>query len=96
MVKTSHMLYYNYPMIEGGIVYMWTKVFWKDVGERMIATAFQVLLALIAVDGFSLATVDFAAFATAIGVAVVTVFAKAVIAASSVKDTVSPASLAKE
>lgn len=75
---------------------MWTKVFWKDVTERAIATAFQVIIALIAVDGFSLASVDLVAFVTAVGVAVVTVFGKAVIAAASVKDTVSPASLAKE
>lgn len=75
---------------------MWTKTFWKDVSERMIATAFQVIIALIAVDGFSLATVDLAAFATAVGFAVVTVFGKAVIAASSVKDSVSPASFAKD
>lgn len=55
-----------------------------------------MIIALIAVDGFSLASVDLVAFVTAVGVAVVTVFGKAVIAAASVKDTVSPASLAKE
>lgn len=76
---------------------MWTKTFWKDVSERMVATAFQVIIALIAVDGFSLATVDFAAFATAVGVAVVTVFGKAVIASAGVKEnSVSPASFARK
>lgn len=74
---------------------MWTALFWKDVAERAFFTALQVVLGLLTVDGFDLATVDLQAFAVAVAVAVLGVIVKAGIA-SGVNGTVSPASLAKD
>lgn len=74
---------------------MWTALFWKDVAERAFFTALQVVLGLLTVDGFDLATVDVQAFVVAVVVAVLGVIVKAGIA-NQVNGTVSPASLAKD
>lgn len=74
---------------------MWTALFWKDVAERAFFTALQVVLGLLTVDGFDLATVDVQAFVVAVVVAVLGVVVKAG-TANQVNGTVSPASMAKD
>ena len=74
---------------------MWNSLFWKDVAERVLATVAQVVLGLITVDGFNIATFDFAAAATVVAVAAAGVVLKAIVA-TQVGKTVSPASLAKD
>jgi hypothetical protein len=49
---------------------MWTKDFWKGLAERAIATGAQSAIAIFAVDGFDLLTVDWLGVVSVIGVAV--------------------------
>lgn len=72
---------------------MWDKLFWKDAIERMFFTALQVILALLTVDGFDLASFDLTAGAVAVLVAVLGVLVKSGIATGRA-GTVSPASFA--
>lgn len=74
---------------------MWTSLFWKDVAERVLATVAQVILGIITLDGFNIASLDFVAAATLVGVAALGVILKALIA-SRIGPTVSPASLAPD
>lgn len=74
---------------------MWNSLFWKDTAERAFFTALQVILGLLTVDGFNLATFDTGAFVVAVVVAVLAVVVKAGVA-TQVGGTVSPASLAKD
>lgn len=74
---------------------MWTSLFWKDAAERVIATVAQVILGIITVEGFNIATLDLGAAVTLVAVAAAGVILKALIAAN-VSKTVSPASLAKD
>ncbi len=72
---------------------MWDKLFWKDAVERSFFTALQVVLALLTVDGFDLATFDLQAGAVAVAVAVLGVLVKSAIAAGKT-NSLSPASFA--
>jgi len=74
---------------------MFTSLFWKDLAERVIATVAQVVLGIMAVDGFDLASLDWHATLTLIGVTALGVVAKALVA-TQVRPTISPASLAKD
>ena len=74
---------------------MWTSLFWKDVAERVVATVAQVILGIITVQGFNIATLDLGASVTLVAVAAAGVVLKALVAAN-VSKTVSPASLAKD
>lgn len=75
---------------------LFTRHWLIDTTERVIVTAAQAAIALFAVDGFNLAEFDFTAGATAVGVAAVLAFLKAVVAGGATSDTVSPASLAQD
>lgn len=75
---------------------MYSALFWKDTFERMIVTAAEVLIALLTVDGFNLIGLDWVATASAVGVAVVLCFLKAIVAVQATGDSVSPASLASD
>ena len=74
---------------------MYNSLFWKDVFERTVATVAQVILGIISVDAFNIATLDWHATLTLIGVSAAGVVLKALVAAN-VGPTVSPASLAKD
>ena len=72
-------------------------LFWKDVAERAIATAAQVLLGFLVADGgFDLVNADFQAIGAVVLTAVIVVVLKALLAASLSATTVSPASLATD
>lgn len=75
---------------------MWSLLFWKDVAERVIATAAQVLIALFTADGFDLLQADWAAMGVAVAVAAALVVLKSVAANAAVGPSISPASLAKD
>lgn len=70
---------------------MFTKLFWKDLFERLISTLAQVALGLFAAD--TIATINLEAALVTLGTAGVLVVLK-VLAAGSVKNTLSPGSLA--
>lgn len=70
---------------------MFTKLFWKDFFERLIATLAQVAAGLLAADGIT--GVSGEAWLVTLGVAGLGVLAKA-LAAGTVSNTVSPASFA--
>ena len=73
---------------------MFTKLFWKDTVERVVATAAQAAIAVLTADGFDVANFDFEAGAAVVGIAGALAFLKALVAAKFVDDNVSPASLA--
>lgn len=77
---------------------IWTKLFWKDVTERAIATAAQLLIALLTADGVNVLSLDWQTAAVTIVTALVLVVLKAVVAAQLTTGvrSVSPASFAKE
>lgn len=74
---------------------MFNALFLKDLAERAIATAAQVLLGFLTADGFNLISASWSAIGVAVATAVLIVIVKSVIAAN-VSSTVSPASLAPE
>lgn len=74
---------------------MFTSLFWKDLAERALSTAAQVLIAVFAADQFSLLNADWAGIGESVGIAVVLVVLKSLVA-GQVVSTVSPASLAKD
>lgn len=74
---------------------MWSSLFWKDLAERLVATAAQVLLGIVTADGFNLVSFDAVGVLTTVGVALIVVVLKALVAVR-VSGTVSPASLAKD
>jgi hypothetical protein len=74
---------------------MFTALFWKDLVERSLSTAAQVLLGIFTADQFDVLSVDWKGVLTAVVTAVVVVVLKAVVAAN-ISGTVSPASLAKD
>lgn len=75
---------------------MFTRLFWEDTLERVLATMAQVLLSLWTVDGFDLLSLDFKATAAAVVTAGILAFLKALLAAKAVGDSISPASLAPD
>lgn len=70
---------------------MYTKLFWKDFAERLIATLVQVGLGLFGAN--SVENIPLGAMAITMALAGLAVFAKA-LAAAGVKNTLSPASFA--
>jgi hypothetical protein len=74
---------------------MYNSLFWKDVGERLVATLAQVLIALLTASGFNLLEADFTAIAVTLATAGLLVVLKS-LAAANVSSTVSPASLIKD
>jgi hypothetical protein len=81
----------------GGVqLSIYTKLFWKDTFERVLATLAQVLLAVLGVDGLDLLQVDTTALLSTLAIAAALVVLKAVIAAVATNNssTVSPASFA--
>lgn len=74
---------------------MYSSLFWKDTFERLVATVAQVLIAILAADGFDLLQADWTAIGVSLLVAGVLVVLKALVAGSMSK-TVSPASLAHD
>jgi hypothetical protein len=48
---------------------MYTKAFWKDTGERVLATFLQALLAVMLVDGFDIYAVDWKGILSTAGLA---------------------------
>ena len=82
--------------IKKGVLFMdnWTsRKWWKDTGERTIATFLGAVIAVLATTGLSGATV-----VTLVVVPTLVSFLKAVLAGSrySSENEISPASLAKE
>ena len=77
---------------------MWSKLFWKDVGERTVSTVAQVLIAVLTADGFNLLTADFTAIAVSCLVAGALVVLKSVAFNKAFENTptISPASFAKD
>jgi hypothetical protein len=75
---------------------MFTALFWKDTLERTLATMAQVLLAVLTADGFDVLQADFKTLAVTVVTAGVLAVLKAVVAASVVRPSVSPASLAPD
>lgn len=73
---------------------MYTALFWKDVFERLVSTLAQVLIALLTADGFDLLNADWKAVLVTLVVSGALVVLKALVAATAVKNSVSPASLA--
>lgn len=74
---------------------MWTSLFWKDLGERVIATIAQVLLGIFTADGFNLLSIDATGVLVTVATAAILVVLKGIVAAN-ISKTVSPASLAKD
>ena len=72
---------------------MYSKLFWKDVFERLVATLAQVLVGLFTADGFDVLALDAKSVATVLITSGVLVVLKAVVAVNAVDNTVSPASL---
>lgn len=75
---------------------MFTRLFWKDTFERLVATLAQVLIAVLTVDGFDLWQADFKAVLAALVVSGALVVLKALAAAKFTNDTISPASLVED
>lgn len=73
---------------------MWTKAFWKDTLERVIATAAQAALGVLVASGI----VAFGTWGTVavIGTAALSALLKCLIAVLAKGDTQSPASLVGE
>lgn len=59
---------------------MFNKTFIKDTLERAIATAAQVAIAVLSVDGLELMSVDLKAFAASVGLAFVLSVLKSLVA----------------
>jgi len=74
---------------------MYNSLFWKDLGERLVATVAQVLLGIVTASGFNLLNFDALSVLAVAGTAALVVVLKAFVAAN-VGGTVSPASLAKD
>lgn len=74
---------------------MYTSLFWKDLGERVLSTIAQVLLGIVSADHFNLLSVDAKGILVAVVTAVILVVLKAIVAAN-VSPAISPASLAKD
>lgn len=73
---------------------IWNSLFWKDVAERSLSTAAQVVLGLLTADGFNLLNLDVNAVLVTVVVAVLIVVLKSFVANTLVTSrTVSPASL---
>lgn len=72
---------------------MFSKLFLKDLSERAVATAAQVLLGIFTAAQFNLLNADWKSILTVVVTAVVVVVLKAFVALK-VGSTVSPASLA--
>jgi hypothetical protein len=72
---------------------MFSKLFWKDVTERALATAAQVIAGLLVADGVDVLSLDWKAAGATVLTAVVLVLVKAFIADKTVDDSMSPASL---
>ena len=72
---------------------MWTRVFWKDTAERTVATAAQAAVAMLSADGLGVLDVDWADVGSVSGLAALLAVLKALIAAKTVDNTISPASL---
>lgn len=75
---------------------MFTSLFWKDMGERALATAVQVLIAIVVADKFNWFTADWANIGETIGIAVALVVLKSLAAVLPNVPTISPASLARD
>lgn len=75
---------------------MFTRLFWKDTLERVVASAAGGVLTLLALDGADVldGVDDVKAWFVVVGVPALTSLAKALVA-TRVNDSVSPASLAK-
>lgn len=71
---------------------MFTKLFWKDVVERLVATVAQVALGLLSADAVT--GVSLEAWLVTLGVAALGVVLKALAALKLSPDAVSPASFA--
>lgn len=74
---------------------MWSKLFWKDLGERVIATIAETLLGVITINGFDLLNFDVVGTLSLVGVMTLGVVLKAIVAVAR-KNTVSPASLVRD
>lgn len=72
---------------------MWTRIFWKDTVERTVSTAAQAALAMLSADGLGVLDVDWADVGSVSGLAAILAVLKALVAAKTVDNTISPASL---
>jgi hypothetical protein len=74
---------------------MFTTLFWKDTAERVLASAAGGALTLLAADGADVGNAgDLESWVVFVGVPALVSLCKAIVA-TQVRDSVSPASLAK-
>lgn len=71
---------------------MFTRLFWKDTLERVVASAAGGVLTVLSLDGADLVDTDAKVWLVGVGVPALTSLAKALVALTRA-DTVSPASL---
>ena len=73
---------------------IWTKAFWKDAAERVVATAAQVAVAMLSADGMGVLDVAWTQTGSVVALAALLAFFKA-LAASRVGSSYEPTHASK-